>query len=69
MSPLSSLRDFFELGIRYQQKEIDTQDALVEGQEIANELGTLLNLDQYMVQPITPLEFLLAQNIVGSNIN
>ncbi len=67
--PLEFASRFFELGTRYQQKEIDTQTALTEGQEIANELGTLLNLDQYMVQPITPLEFLLAQNIVGSNIN
>ena len=67
--PLEFASRFFDLGIRYQQKEIDTHAALAEGQEIANELGTLLNLDQYMVQPITPLEFLLAQNIVGSNIN
>ena len=67
--PLEFASRFFELGIRYQQKDIDMQAALTEGQEIANELGTLLNLDQYMVQPITPLEFLLAQNIVGSNIN
>ena len=67
--PLEFASRFFELGIRYQQNEIDTQDAVAEGQEIANELGTLLNLDQYMVQPITPLEFLFAQNVVGSNIN
>ena len=67
--PLEFASRFFELGIRYQQKEIDTHTALSEGQEIANELGTLLNLDQYMVQPITPLEFLLAENIVGSNVD
>ncbi len=67
--PLEFASRFFELGIRYQQKEVDTHTALSEGQEIANELGTLLNLDQYMVQPITPLEFLLAGNIVGSNVD
>jgi hypothetical protein len=67
--PLEFASRFFELGIRYQQKEVDTHTALSEGQEIANELGTLLNLDQYMVQPITPLEFLLAKNIVGSNVD
>lgn len=67
--PLEFASRFFELGIRYQQKEVDTHTALSEGQEIANELGTLLNLDQYMVQPITPLEFLLAENIVGSNVD
>ena len=67
--PLEFASRFFELGIRYQQKKIDTHTALSEGQEIANELGTLLNLDQYMVQPITPLEFLLAENIVGSNVD
>ena len=66
--PLEFASRFFELGIRYQQKEIDTHATLAEGQEIANELGTLLNLDQYMVQPITPLEFLLAQNIMGPNV-
>jgi hypothetical protein len=60
---------FFDLGVRYQQKEIDTQAALAEGQEIANELGTLLNLDQYMVQPITPLEFLLVKDIVDSGMD
>ena len=58
---------FFDLGVRYQQKELDIQTALIEAQEIANELGTVLNLDQYMVQPITPLEFLLTESIVGSD--
>lgn len=67
--PLEFVTRFFDLGVRYQQKEIDTQTALAEGQEIANELGTLLNLDQYMVQPITPLEFLLVKDIVDSDID
>jgi hypothetical protein len=67
--PLDFATRFFDLGVRYQQKEIDTQSALAEGQEIANELGTLLNLDQYMVQPITPLEFLLAKDVADSDID
>ena len=67
--PLDFATRFFDLGVRYQQKEIDTQSALAEGQEIANELGTLLNLDQYMVQPITPLEFLLARDVTDSDID
>ena len=58
--PLEFATRFFDLGVRYQKQEIDVQTALIEGQEIGNELGTTLNLDQYMVQPITPLEFLLA---------
>jgi len=57
--PLEFATRFFDLGVRFQKNEIDIQTALIEGQEIANELGTVLNLDQYMVQPITPLEFLL----------
>lgn len=67
--PLDFATRFFDLGVRYQQKEIDTRSALAEGQEIANELGTLLNLDQYMVQPITPLEFLLARDVTDSDID
>jgi hypothetical protein len=67
--PLDFATRFFDLGVRYQQKEIDTQSALAEGQEIANELGTLLNLDQYLVQPITPLEFLLAKDVADSDID
>lgn len=63
--PLEFATRFFDLGVQFQQKEVDLQTALVEGQEIANELGTVLNLDQYMVQPITPLEFLLTESIVG----
>ena len=65
--PLEFATRFFDLGVRYQQKELDIQAALIEAQEIANELGTVLNLDQYMVQPITPLEFLLTESIVGSD--
>ena len=53
-------KDFGKEAEAGQKQEIDVQTALIEGQEIANELGTALNLDQYMVQPITPLEFLLA---------
>lgn len=49
---------FFDLGVRFQKKEIDKVQAILEGQEIANELGSALQLDQYLVQPITPLEFL-----------
>ena len=67
--PLDFATRFFDLGVRYQQKEIDIRSALAEGQEIANELGTLLNLDQYMVQPITPLEFLLARDVTDSDID
>lgn len=65
--PFEFATRFFDLGLRYQQNEVDMQIALMEGQEIANELGTVLNLDQYMVQPITPLEFLLTESIVGSD--
>jgi len=65
--PLEFATRFFDLGVRYQQKEIDIQTALTEGQEIANELGTVLNLDQYLVQPITPLEFLLTGELSGSD--
>ena len=49
---------FFDLGVRFQKKEIDKVQTILEGQEIANELGSALQLDQYLVQPITPLEFL-----------
>ena len=65
--PLEFATRFFDLGVRYQQKEIDIQTALTEGQEIANELGTVLNLDQYLVQPITPLEFLLTGEALESD--
>ena len=65
--PLEFATRFFDLGVRYQKQEIDVQTALIEGQEIANELGTALNLDQYMVQPITPLEFLLARGGLESD--
>ena len=57
--PLEFASRFFDLGVRYQKKEIDAAQATLEGQEIANELGSALQLDQYLVQPITPLEFLL----------
>ena len=65
--PLEFATRFFDLGVRFQKNEIDTQTALIEGQEIANELGTVLNLDQYLVQPITPLEFLLTGELSGSD--
>ena len=65
--PLEFATRFFDLGARFQKNEIDTQTALIEGQEIANELGTVLNLDQYMVQPITPLEFLLTGEALESD--
>lgn len=60
--PLEFASRFFDLGVRYQKKEIDKETVLTEGQEIANELGTVLGLDQYLVQPITPLEFLMNES-------
>jgi len=52
----------FELGLRYQKGEIDGLLAVNTCQDIANDLGDLLKLDLYAVQPILPLNFLLEQN-------
>jgi hypothetical protein len=52
----------FELGLRYQKGEIDGLLAVNSCQDIANDLGDLLKLDLYAVQPILPLNFLLEQN-------
>jgi len=49
----------FELGVRYQKGEIDGLLAVNSCQDIANDLGDLLKLDLYAVQPILPLNFLL----------
>ena len=67
--PLEFAARFFDLGVGYQKNEVDVQTAMTEGQEIANELGSLLNLDLYMVQPITPLEFLLTESVAGSDLS
>lgn len=52
----------FELGVRYQKGEIDGLIAVNSCQDIANDLGDLLKLDLYAVQPILPLNFLLEHN-------
>ena len=63
--PLDFATKFFVLGVKFQKGEIDAETAVAEGQEIAEELSLVLNLGQSMVQPITPLEFLLTMNDEG----
>jgi hypothetical protein len=53
---------FFELGVNFQKGDIDKEKAIADGQALAEELSNILNLGQSMVQPITPLEFLLSEN-------
>lgn len=56
--PLVYVARMFELGIRHQKNEIDDNMAINLAQIIANEIGDDLKMDLYLVQPITPLEFL-----------
>ena len=65
--PLDFASRFFDLAVQYQKNEVDRNYVLREGQEIANELGSLLQLDQYLVQPITPLEFLVDATAVEAD--
>jgi hypothetical protein len=60
--PIEFAARVFELGVRYQKGEIDGLFAVNSCQDIANDLGDLLKLDLYAVQPILPLNFLLEQN-------
>ena len=57
--PIDFTLRVFELGVRYQKGEIDGLLAVNSCQDIANDLGDLLKLDLYAVQPILPLNFLL----------
>lgn len=57
--PIDFALRVFELGVRYQKGEIDGLLAVNSCQDIANDLGDLLKLDLYAVQPILPLNFLL----------
>ena len=57
--PIEFAARVFELGVRYQKGEVDGMVAVNSCQEIANNLGDLLKLDLYAVQPILPLNFLL----------
>ena len=60
--PIDFALRVFDLGLCYQKGEIDGLLALNSCQDIANDLGDLLKLDLYAVQPILPLNFLLEQN-------
>ena len=60
--PIDFALRVFELGVRYQKGEIGGLLAVNSCQDIANDLGDLLKLDLYAVQPILPLNFLLEQN-------
>ena len=57
--PIEFAARVFELGVRYQKGEVDGMVAVNSCQDIANNLGDLLKLDLYAVQPILPLNFLL----------
>lgn len=57
--PIDFALRVFELGVCYQKGEIDGLLAVNSCQDIANDLGDLLKLDLYAVQPILPLNFLL----------
>ena len=57
--PIDFALRVFELGVRYQKGEIDGLLAVNSCQDIVNDLGDLLKLDLYAVQPILPLNFLL----------
>ena len=57
--PIEFAARVFELGVRYQKGEVDGMLAVNGCQDIANDLGDLLKLDLYAVQPILPLNFLL----------
>ena len=57
--PIEFAAKVFELGVRYQKGEVDGMLAVNSCQDIANDLGDLLKLDLYAVQPILPLNFLL----------
>ncbi len=57
--PIEFAAKVFELGVRYQKGEVDGMVAVNSCQDIANDLGDLLKLDLYAVQPILPLNFLL----------
>ena len=57
--PIEFAAQVFELGVRYQKGEVDGMLAVNSCQDIANDLGDLLKLDLYAVQPILPLNFLL----------
>ena len=60
--PIDFATRVFEIGVGYQRGEIDGMDAVNSCQDIANNLGDLLQLDLYAVQPILPLNFLLQDN-------
>lgn len=60
--PIDFATRVFEIGVGYQRGEIDGMDAVNSCQDIANNLGDLLKLDLYAVQPILPLNFLLQDN-------
>lgn len=62
--PLIYCLEMFNLGVKYQKGEVSIESAIEVGQAIADKLGGELKLDQYAVQPIVPLDFLVE---VGSS--
>ena len=61
--PLDHATSVFAVGLAYQTDKIDKDAAIDAVQEIANQVGDQLGLDQYAIQPITPLEFLLQSDV------
>jgi|TARA_B110000285_G_C14943894_1_gene523377 hypothetical protein len=61
--PLDHATGVFAVGLAYQTDKIDKDAAIDAVQEIANQVGDQLGLDQYAIQPITPLEFLLQSDV------
>lgn len=61
--PLDHATSVFAVGLAYQTDKIDKDAAIDAVQEIANQVGDQLGLDQYAIQPITPLEFLLQGDV------
>ena len=61
--PLDHATGVFAVGLAYQTDKIDKDAAIDAVQEIANQVGDQLGLDQYAIQPITPLEFLLQGDV------
>lgn len=57
--PITHATNIFAAGQQFQMGQIDKDTAINLVQVIADAIGDELGLDQYAIQPITPLEFLL----------